>query len=149
MLRHTADDAITDGLSGLGNRRRLMQDLEKTAGRADRHHPSKLAFFDLNGFKRYNDTFGHAAGDALLARLGAALQRAVADRGSAYRLGGDEFCILLAGRVDRQDALIAAAASALTETGSAFTVSTSVGVSTMPDDALSASAALQLADQRM
>ena len=149
MLRRSADDAITDGLSGLGNRRRLMEDLDQALARADRDHPSTLVFFDLNGFKRYNDTFGHAAGDSLLARLGAALDLAIAGHGAAYRLGGDEFCALLRGRVQRDDPLIRDAVSALTEKGSAFTVSTSVGLSILPDEAGSASAALQLADQRM
>ena len=54
--------------------------------------------FDLNGFKSYNDRFGHPAGDALLARLGARLQAGLGDGGRAYRLGGDEFCVLV--RVD-------------------------------------------------
>jgi len=148
-LRHSAADVFTDGLSGLGNRRRLMEDLDAAIRHAHHERPSTLAFFDLNGFKRYNDTFGHAAGDSLLARLGAGLDRAVAGHGWAYRLGGDEFCVLLHGSFSRQDALIAAAAAALTEKGAAFTVGTSVGVSLMPDEATSARAALQLADQRM
>jgi two-component system, cell cycle response regulator len=149
MLRRNADDVLTDGLSGLGNRRRLMEDLETVIRHADDAHPSTLAFFDLNGFKRYNDTFGHAAGDSLLARLGAGLRRAVMSVGSAYRLGGDEFCVLLRGSFNRQDAVIARAAAALIEKGAAFTVSASVGVALVPDEAASASAALQLADQRM
>jgi two-component system, cell cycle response regulator len=106
-------------------------------------------FFDLNGFKRYNDSFGHAAGDSLLGRIGGALGVAVDTRGHAYRLGGDEFCVLLTGRVARHDRLVTSAASALTERGSAFTVNASFGLATIPDDAPSASAALQLADQRM
>jgi diguanylate cyclase (GGDEF)-like protein len=106
-------------------------------------------FFDLNGFKRYNDSFGHAAGDSLLARIGGALGVAVDTRGHAYRLGGDEFCVLLTGRVARHDRLVTSAAAALTEHGSAFTVNASFGLAIIPDDALSASAALQLADQRM
>ena len=48
--------------------------------------------FDLDGFKSYNDTFGHPAGDALLAHLGTKLAASVAPYGEAYRLGGDEFC---------------------------------------------------------
>ena len=95
MLRDSDEDAMTDGLSGLGNRRRLMRDLEIAVADADEHHPQTLVFFDLNGFKRYNDTLGHAAGDALLVRLGAALRAAAGDHGRAYRLGGDEFCLLL------------------------------------------------------
>ena len=49
--------------------------------------------FDLDGFKGYNDSFGHPAGDALLARLGAKLAKVPGDAGSVYRLGGDEFCL--------------------------------------------------------
>ena len=52
--------------------------------------------FDLDGFKSYNDTHGHPAGDTLLARLGARLAAAFTESGSAYRLGGDEFCLLAA-----------------------------------------------------
>ena len=52
--------------------------------------------FDLDGFKRYNDCFGHPAGDALLATLGSNLSSRSAPHGRAYRLGGDEFCVLVA-----------------------------------------------------
>jgi two-component system cell cycle response regulator len=149
MLRRSAYEAVTDGLSGLGNRRRLMDDLDEAVSDAEHGHASTLAFFDLNGFKRYNDSFGHAAGDALLARVGAALSVAIDTRGQAYRVGGDEFCVLLTGRVARDDRLVASAASALTERGSAFTVSASFGLATAPDDATTASVVLQLADERM
>ena len=57
--------------------------------------PAVLFLFDLDGFKGYNDTFGHPAGDALLTRLGAKLAAAAEMHGNAYRLGGDEFCVLL------------------------------------------------------
>ena len=53
-----------------------------------------LALFDLDGFKHYNDTFGHPAGDALLCRLGANLEAFLGARGQAFRMGGDEFCAL-------------------------------------------------------
>jgi len=149
MLRHSAEDAATDNLSGLGNRRKLLRDLDRAVADADTDQPCTLVFFDLNGFKRYNDTFGHAAGDALLARLGGALRAAVGDHGRAYRLGGDEFCLLLRGRFATDDALIDAAIAALTEEGDAFSVSASHGLATVPDDATTATALLQLADQRM
>ena len=148
-LRLSAQQAVTDGLTGLGNRRRLMNDLDEATGNAEHGHASTLVFFDLNGFKRYNDSFGHAAGDALLARVGVALSIAIGARGRAYRLGGDEFCALLSGRIARDDELVAGARSALTEQGSAFIVSASFGLATVPDDAATASAVLQLADQRM
>ena len=149
MLRHSAKDAVTDGLSGLGNRRGLIRDLDDAVAHADADRPRTLVFFDLNGFKRYNDTFGHAAGDSLLARLGAALRAAVEGHGTAYRLGGDEFCLLLDGRFARDDALIVAATAALTEEGPTFSVTAAHGLATIPDEAATTTAALQTADQRM
>jgi two-component system cell cycle response regulator len=149
MLRDSAQDAVTDGLSGLGNRRRLVADLDRVVAIADSAHPRTLVFFDLNGFKHYNDTFGHAAGDVLLARLGASLRTAVGSQGRAYRLGGDEFCILLRGRFAKDDRIVAAATAALTDSRDGVTVSASRGLAIIPDDTRSSSSALQLADQRM
>jgi diguanylate cyclase (GGDEF)-like protein len=149
MLRAIGDQASTDPLTELGNRRRLMDELDIAAARSAHGEATTLIFFDLDGFKRYNDTFGHTAGDALLARVGAALAAAVGGDGTAYRLGGDEFCVLAGGRISRQHPLIGDAVAALTEHGSAFTISPSFGLAVLPDDAGSASAALQLADRRM
>ena len=67
--------ALTDPLTGLGNRRQLMEDLELACRMGSAREPWQLVLYDLNGFKRYNDTYGHPAGDALLARLSAKLQR--------------------------------------------------------------------------
>jgi two-component system cell cycle response regulator len=141
MLRRRAYEAITGGLSGLGNRRSLMIDLEHAVNDSHDGHASTLVSCDLNGFKRYNDSFGHTAGDALLARLGAGLRNVVGAEGHPYRPGGDEFCLLLAGRFARHERLIQNAAAALTERGSGFTVSASFGLAIVPDDASSASAA--------
>ena len=80
--------AYHDALTGLPNRRRLMEGL----GALDGRH--LLVFFDLDGFKAYNDSFGHLEGDLLLRRLSRKLREAVERRGVAFRLGGDEFCIL-------------------------------------------------------
>ena len=65
--------ALTDDLTGLGNRRRLLIDLERAIAEGTDHSPAVFAMFDLDGFKSYNDTHGHPAGDTLLARLGARL----------------------------------------------------------------------------
>ena len=105
--------------------------------------------FDLDGFKAYNDTFGHSAGDALLARLGAKLAATVAPHGEAYRLGGDEFCVLLDVDVRRLDDMVAAVGEALTEDGDEFTVGASCGVVLLPHEADNPDRALQLADERM
>ena len=94
LLRSSRHESLTDGLTGLANRRALMRDLEDAADEATAADRRSVALFDLDGFKQYNDAFGHAAGDALLQRLGADLATAVAGQGRAYRLGGDEFCVL-------------------------------------------------------
>ena len=87
--------AITDALTGLGNRRLLIEDLDETIAIASQADPRLVVLYDLNGFKHYNDNFGHPAGDALLTRLGQSLAAVVAPYGKAYRMGGDEFCALL------------------------------------------------------
>jgi two-component system, cell cycle response regulator len=148
LLRRSHEEALTDGLSGLPNRRRLMADLEDALIDADQHARA-LLFFDLDGFKAYNDAFGHSAGDALLARLGRALGGAVEGRGTAYRLGGDEFCLLLDGRLGRFDAIVTSAVTALSEHGEGFDVTASYGIVQIPTEAASSEAALQLADERM
>ena len=90
----------TDPLTGLGNRGRMQVDLEGLCARATEANPASLLFLDLNGFKRFNDTLGHPAGDELLIVLGDALREAIGEDGVAYRVGGDEFCVLLTcGRV--------------------------------------------------
>jgi two-component system, cell cycle response regulator len=149
LLRGSREQALTDGLSGLANRRRLMSDLEDALATATVSSGRTLAFFDLDGFKAYNDAFGHNAGDALLARLGRDLAASVSGSGSAYRLGGDEFCILLDRETDRVEPTVTRAAYALSERGEGFTVSASFGVVQIPSEADSSEAALQLADGRM
>jgi two-component system cell cycle response regulator len=108
-----------------------------------------LYLFDLNGFKRYNDTFGHPAGDELLVKLGAALREAVGEDGTAYRIGGDEFCLLLTCEPERFDAVAQAAAKALSEKDRGVEVSASWGAAAIPSEAGEPSSALQLADVRM
>jgi two-component system, cell cycle response regulator len=147
MLRHSRHEALTDGLSGLPNRRWLQDDLE--AATSDGQVAHTLAFFDLDGFKHYNDTFGHPVGDSLLARLGSRLADAVGEHGRAYRLGGDEFCVLLRGRFERDDALVVSALEALSEHGKGFAITASCGLVAIPDAADDATHAMQLADERM
>jgi len=74
--------ASTDGLMGLANRRELIADLGRRTRLATINQPLVLTLFDLNGFKNYNDTFGHPAGDTLLLRLASALAKAVAPLGA-------------------------------------------------------------------
>ncbi|MCW2985222.1 MAG: diguanylate cyclase and metal dependent phosphohydrolase [Conexibacter sp.] len=148
LLRRSRHEALEDGLTGLPNRRRLMLDLRQALG-SGHDDPSTLVFFDLDGFKGYNDNFGHGAGDALLARLGLALAQSVARAGTAYRLGGDEFCVLFACDATRDAPAVLRAARALSESGEGFSISTSYGLVSLPKEAPTPSAALQLADERM
>jgi len=150
ILAHEAlrEQALTDPLTRLGNRRCLTTDLAARLSAAG-HAPLVLMLFDLDGFKRYNDTFGHVAGDALLARLGKKLRAAVSPLGSAYRLGGDEFCVLAPADHGSLRDTIAAAMAALEEHGEEFAISASCGTVLLPHEADSAEYALQLADERM
>ena len=149
LLAASRVEALTDALTGLGNRRALVRDLEEAAGRADASRPYALMMFDLDGFKRYNDCFGHPAGDALLAKLGSNLSFAVARHGSTYRLGGDEFCVLLDGDEKLVDELLPEARAALSEHGRGFDIGSSCGVAMMPADTTDPSHALKLADHRL
>jgi diguanylate cyclase (GGDEF)-like protein len=143
--RELTTAAGSDPLTHLPNRRQLYADLERrTAGSGGE---AILLLFDLDGFKNYNDSFGHLAGDALLARLGRALATAVHGQGKAYRLGGDEFCVLADAR-DRAR-LEMASTAALSEHGDGFAVTASYGAVAIPDEASDAAEALRLADQRM
>jgi diguanylate cyclase (GGDEF)-like protein len=96
-VRRLAEEALTDPLTGLGNRRAFDQDLRRELARVSRSHAElTVALLDVDGLKQVNDTLGHPAGDQLLRQLGNAIISAtrVADRG--YRIGGDEFALILA-----------------------------------------------------
>jgi two-component system cell cycle response regulator len=149
ILSQAHAEARTDSLTGLRNRRSLMADLEVQLRLATPGSPRALLLFDLDGFKEYNDAFGHPAGDGLLVRLAARLVEAVGSDGEAYRLGGDEFCVLVAPGRDGIDPMLAACSAALHERGDGFEVSTSFGVVLMPEEAETPRLALQLADRRM
>jgi two-component system cell cycle response regulator len=138
----------TDHLTGLGNQGRMQVDLATRCLHAEQE-PLTLLLLDLNGFKRYNDTFGHPAGDAMLKRMGAQLSKAVGVDGSAYRIGGDEFAVLTAGADGRHGEVTKRAAAALTANGPGFELNAAWGTVTIPAEADAAAAAMQLADVRM
>jgi two-component system cell cycle response regulator len=146
-LTHT--EARTDSLTGLRNRRSLMDDLALQLELASAASPRALLLFDLDGFKEYNDAFGHPAGDTLLIRLAARLAEAVGSSGLAYRLGGDEFCALVSVGSEGIDELLLACSAALAERGEGFDVSSSFGSVLLPEEATTPTQALQLTDRRM
>jgi diguanylate cyclase (GGDEF)-like protein len=147
--RRMRQELNTDPLTRLRNRRALMDELPRVCQRASEERPAYLWFFDLDGFKAYNDSFGHLAGDALLARLGQRLRSTVAGTGTTYRLGGDEFCVLVSAPLADPLGAFETAREALCERGGAFTVTASAGAVEIPREAALPTHALRLADQHM
>jgi two-component system cell cycle response regulator len=145
LLASSRIEATTDPLTGLSNRRRLEIDLARVL-RADTPHA--LLLLDLNGFKSYNDSYGHGAGDILLRQLGGALAAAVEGRGDAYRIGGDEFCVLAPLREDLDEFSLYCAA-ALATRGDGFLITAAHGAVLLPDEGRDPDAVLALADARM
>jgi two-component system, cell cycle response regulator len=149
LLAQVREDSLTDSLTGLGNRRRFMLELEGRLRDGAESGPFVLALFDLDGFKSYNDTFGHLAGDALLKRLSGKLGAATAGWGRPYRMGGDEFCVVAEVAPKGAHRLIPTAAHALSEHGDGFFVTSAYGAAALPQEASTPSDALRLADARM
>jgi diguanylate cyclase (GGDEF)-like protein len=146
------DVAQSDPLTGIANRRLLLT-------RADyeiaRHHRAQRSFalvmLDLDGFKRLNDRFGHAAGDDLLRDVALALSRSMRAQDTVARIGGDEFCVL-APETDelgthRLAIRIARAVHAVT-TG-AESIRGSVGIAVFPGDGVTAATLLRTADEKL
>jgi two-component system cell cycle response regulator len=147
--RSLLEQVRTDPLTGLGSRGALQIDLDDFCAEADAERPITLILFDLNGFKSFNDTCGHPAGDALLAELGGRLTAMVGDSGSAYRIGGDEFCVVFTDHRRGIDTLIREAAIALTTRKNGVDVNASWGSVAIPAEADTPLGAMQLADVRM
>jgi diguanylate cyclase (GGDEF)-like protein len=148
MLAASRTEAVTDALTGLANRRRLMTDLEAAIS-ATPPRAMVLALFDLDGFKAYNDSFGHPAGDDLLRRLGGQLAAAMEPVGRGYRLGGDEFCVLASTRERSAEEICKAAEEALSDRGQGFSIGASWGKVLIPVEVVTATDALRVADRRM
>jgi diguanylate cyclase (GGDEF)-like protein len=148
LLARSQAEALTDPLTALGNRRALIADLESATAAVDGKQ-ILVALFDLDGFKQYNDTFGHPAGDAVLERLGGRLAEAVVGYGRAYRMGGDEFCVVATVGQAVAEKVSNLAADALVDRGVGFSIGCSFGYALMPGDTTDYHEALRLADQRM
>jgi diguanylate cyclase (GGDEF)-like protein len=108
-LRHEAADlALLDDLTGVGNRRHLMQRMLEECARAERSGTLfALLLIDLDDFKGINDTHGHAAGDACLQHFTLMAQTRLRPGDMLARSGGDEFCIVLPNSTAREGAMIA------------------------------------------
>jgi diguanylate cyclase (GGDEF)-like protein len=146
LYRAQRDLATRDGLTGLLNHRAFQEAVGGMLGGAT--HGPAIVLADLDKFKAVNDTDGHSAGDELLARVGGALRGAIRDGDHAFRIGGDEFAVVL----PRGDAEAAAAvAERLRAAIDAIDprVSASVGVAVHPADGTDREALLGRADERL
>jgi len=145
-----------DHLTGLPNRVLLSDRLEQALSRDRRNgNGTALLVVDLDGFKTVNDTFGHAAGDQLLAAIGARLRETLRDEDTVARLGGDEFAVVAAGLADPTAAsavaqkVVAVVTAPYDVAGREVRVGGSVGVAVAPQDGVDAGALLQNADLAM
>ena len=108
LRNEVADLALMDDLTGVGNRRQLLQRLTEECARSDRsNQPFALLVVDLDNFKTINDTHGHAAGDACLQHFTLMAQTRLRPGDLLARTGGDEFCIMLPASTLREAAMIA------------------------------------------
>lgn len=93
-----AKQAMHDSLTHLGNRRYYEQSLKQVLARAQRHGDAiTLVVLDLDNFKSLNDKYGHLVGDEVLSQFGHTLEQAIRDSDQAFRIGGDEFTLLIEG----------------------------------------------------
>lgn len=148
--------ATTDQLTGLHNRRQLEAVFTRLAGTARRQgHALAVVVMDLDHFKQINDRWGHHAGDAVLVHIATLLRDQLRSSDWAFRIGGEEFCLLLP---------VAARDGAITVTealrrriaehpchvdGQAIPLSASIGVATFPANSRTFAELLSLADERM
>ncbi|MDZ7839492.1 MAG: GGDEF domain-containing protein [Gammaproteobacteria bacterium] len=127
--------SLTDALTGAGNRRKFDDELPLEVDHARRHgYPLSLVMLDLDHFKEYNDTLGHEAGDRVLRDLGVLFREGLRQADLFYRMGGEEFVVLMPG-LDQEE--VAAAAERLRRLVEAqpldktITVTASFGVATL------------------
>ena len=154
-LKRIRLSAVTDPLTGLYNRRLFAESFEKELNRARRYGlPLGIVILDLHRFKEVNDKYGHPRGDDVLRAAATTLQKALRTSDSAFRIGGDEFAVLL----PQTDAAQAIALSRRIETVFAetlrplqltFAVAMDHGVATFPQDGDQTDQLIHVADERL
>jgi diguanylate cyclase (GGDEF)-like protein len=153
-LEHAHSQARTDELTGLANRRALLEHCDEVVPQATARHPVSVMLLDLDHFKDINDSLGHAGGDELLRQVAQRVRSALPPGDVVARPGGDEFAVVMAGT--GSDAAMAAArtvravlAPPFVVDGIRLHVAASIGIATAPDPAATRSELLRLADIAM
>jgi diguanylate cyclase (GGDEF)-like protein len=150
--------AVTDELTGLGNRRRLLDELEGALAALPQGGAASgalaLLLIDLDHFKEINDSFGHQTGDALLRQIGPRIRQVVRRNDLVARLGGDEFAVLLYGADAYKATTVARRITKLLEepinvSTASLHVGASIGVALAPDHAMTADDLIHCADIAM
>lgn len=145
-VRTLAEEALTDPLTGIHNRRAFDVDLEREVARARRHgRPLAVAVIDVDGLKEINDRDGHGAGDKTLRALADALGSTARHEDGAYRIGGDEFALILVdAHVDDEQFVVERLRTAGAPSCSVGMASLSIGATVEAGDDL-----LHRADERL
>ena len=148
-------NAVTDSLTGLYNRRLFAESFEKELNRARRYGlPLGIVIMDLHRFKEVNDKYGHPCGDEVLRAAATTFQKALRTSDSAFRIGGDEFALLLP-QTDAAQALAlgrrieAVFADTLRPLQLAFAVTMDHGVANFPQDGDQSDQLIRVADERL
>ena len=157
LHRRVAEQAVTDPLTGLANRRYMAETLEREVDRARRfRHPISLLIIDVDDFKQINDREGHMQGDIVLEKVADVVREGIRSIDVPARYGGDELAVILV-ETDREGALILGERLAdrmrrtevqLREGGS-MAVTISLGVATIPDSAESLDSLVDAADRAL
>ena len=145
--------SIRDGLTGLYNRKHLMETLDKEVNRSQRHsHSFSFLVIDIDHFKKYNDTYGHLAGDEVLSRLASVFKKSIRSSDYAARYGGEEFIIMLP-EIGPEQGVEAAerirnkvAEENFAGEGESIEVTISVGVASYPENGEDAQSVIRNAD---
>jgi len=143
--------AVHDPLTGIRNRATLAETMDRIVDGARKGAPGALIYIDLDNFKSVNDSFGHAAGDELLTTVASVLTRSVRSGDILFRLGGDEFCILMQALQLSEVRLIAErirvniAIALRSSNGNPCAVAASIGIATI-DGKLLGDRVMRLAD---
>jgi len=150
---HASRLAHFDSLTGLANRFQMSQSLEKIlTAPLEMHRDCGVFLLDLDRFKHVNDTHGHPAGDALLKQVSQRLERAVGKMGRVGRLGGDEFQVIIPGRIDRDQLaalareVIAALSQPYSIEGQRVVIGASIGVALSPEDGVTSESLIRNSD---